>query len=173
MEILNPIASYLDSITTLDLTPDVQKLGRTVIAIRSTDTLESAVQLLIENRFQCAPVIDESIPQVVGLFGLEDVATYLAEQMLVMEPTLKDRTMKGFVGKSNQITVSSVVDLSGRNPMQMISQLETGFLAAELLAGGLHRLIVLDEAKCVRAMVTQSDICRSLYNNIHQIDLSV
>ncbi len=51
----------------------LQGKGGAVVQVRSTDSVQSAVQLLAEKRIGCVPVVDDG--QVVGIFSERDLVT--------------------------------------------------------------------------------------------------
>lgn len=54
----------------------LQGKGGTVVQVRSTDSVLSAVQLLAEKRIGCVPVVDDG--QVVGIFSERDLVYRVA-----------------------------------------------------------------------------------------------
>ena len=120
------------------------------------------MQILAQYHILCAPVINEEIPQIVGLFGLEDVTSYLAQK--IMPTAAEDQNLASYL--VGDVVIATLVNFSGRNPMELIHQNDSAQVAAELLGGGLHRVIVLDANQCVCAMITQADLVRLVYSNL-------
>lgn len=54
----------------------LQGKGGAVVQVRSTDSVQSAVQLLAEKRIGCVPVVDDG--QVVGIFSERDLVYRVA-----------------------------------------------------------------------------------------------
>jgi hypothetical protein len=64
-------------------------------------------------------------------------------------------------------TVSEIVDLSGRDPLVTLNCHNTVSMAAQLMAGGIHRTpVVDDEDKCLFTF-SQSDVIRMLAEHIN------
>ena len=162
MENLNPISNFFYSKTAVDVSPEIQKIDKNVIALRTTDSIIDAVNILGQYHILCAPVINEEIPQIVGLFGLEDVTSYLAQKI---NSNSGDHQNLASLLVGNE-TILNLVNFSGRNPMELIRHSDTALAAASLLSDGLHRIIVLDANQCVCAMITQADLARLVHNNI-------
>lgn len=139
-----------------------------VIALRTTDTVIDAVQILGQYHILCAPVINEEIPQIVGLFGLEDVTSYLAQKI---NSNQGDQNLASLL--VGDALIQNLVNFSGRNPMELIRHSDSALMAASLLGDGLHRIIVLDANQCVCAMITQADLARLVHSNINNPSFAV
>ena len=67
----------------------LQNKGREVTQVRSSDRVQSAVQLLAEKRIGCLPVVDDG--KVVGMFSERDLVRHVARDgAAVLDRTVGD-----------------------------------------------------------------------------------
>ena len=59
--------------------------------------------------------------------------------------------------------VNQLVDFSQRNPMELLHDTDSAFHVASFLGSGLHRVVLLDDSRCVRALLTRADVIRFIH----------
>ena len=105
---------------------------------------------------------------LLGL-GLKRVCARLSQKMSALPACSSGTTMLTLLVAD--AVVQNVVDMSQRNPMQLLKDCDSTFLAATLLASCLHRVVLIDDQHKVRAMLTRADVIRYVHTLLDRVDV--
>lgn len=138
--------------------------NRPVVSLAPTDTVELALKRMADNKVLSLPIIDKSNRLLALVDGLDILAFALSVQEKVKA---HDKETLTIAARALALkTVSEIVDLSGRDPLVTLNVHNTVSMAAQLMAGGIHRTPVVDDADACLFTFSQSDVVRLLSTQI-------
>lgn len=143
-----------------------------VISLRADSTLRESARVLIENRIQGAPVVDDRA-KVVGVLSVTDLARYQRERdaNLIRESDYYHLMEAGGEGgvpweqgfhlesddpvRVRDVMTPSVISVGEETALSEIVQI--------ILKHGVHRVVVLREAsKALVGVVSETDVLRAV-----------
>lgn len=146
--------------------------GFELIQLSGDTTVPEAIKLLTEKQIQACPVWDDSQRKYVGMIDLLDLVTLIVlmsdAKQLVDIFSHQQVTWDQYLAHENHILanqkISEVCDFSERNPWCPVwdGTPLNSLLDMFGVAGGLHRVPVVDENGKVVGFVTQTTVLRFL-----------
>ena len=124
---------------------DIMTHRTDIVAIDIDTDFEALMQLLSEARYTRYPVYEESIDNIIGIFHLRDILTYI--QSRANTSTFNLRTIL-------------------RQPYFVPESKRTDILFAELTRNKTHIAIVIDEYGGTAGMITLEDLIEEVMGNI-------
>jgi len=176
----NPLARILHTATVKDAIATREFVGKEVIYVQTTHTLDHTVALMDRAKISSVPVLAIDQPKerrFVGFLDLLDIANYILaaspEREKLSEASLDQLDIAG--NKIGQTPIQHVIDTVGgtrRRATQPVLEDATALSAAEMLASGIHRVLVTNTARDLTGICSQSDIVRFLATAASRADPS-
>jgi len=146
----SPLAEYLKKIPLWDVINTKEFIGKDLITVNENDDLNKVLHVLNRARIHAVPV--KKGDQIIGLVDLLDIVKYLCTN----QQSLGDLTIQE--SQVMKTPVSKVVNFSYKDPMIPIFEGNPAYSAAEVLARGIHRVLVFNEQKNAVGLCSQSDL---------------
>lgn len=135
-----------------------------VITLAPTDTVELALKKMADNKVLSLPIVDKSNRILALVDGLDILTFALSVQETVKSHNHETLTLAGRALALK--TVSEIVDLSGRDPLVTLNAHNNVSMAAQIMASGVHRTPVVDDAEQCLFTFSQSDVIRLLNQHL-------
>jgi len=136
---------------------------KSVVCVRSTDSVKVVFEKLIEHHILSVPVYDENTKAYLGLVDVLDIVAFLVQ---LFGDKYDSRKVFASESKFASTPISGITDLSKRNPFIYISKDQSVFEVANILVngapGGIQRVCVVENGKVV-SIITQSSFVEYIY----------
>ncbi|KAJ3021577.1 cell separation during budding [Thoreauomyces humboldtii] len=143
-----------------------------VVVIEGDVSVELACETLIKNGISSAPVWDKDRSVYTGMFDYRDVVAFVLIGLSKDRP-LSDSAPKEIqelvrLARSNQpVPAKLAADISQKNPFYSVLPQTHLLQLAELFAGSVHRVAVVEDSN-LRGIISQSTVISYLYKHIEK-----
>lgn len=146
-------------------TKELEKPIKTIVQVRSTDSVRSVLWTLIKNKIQCVPVYNESTRKYVGFIDMFDLVQYIATAAghSIVKPDFFQVFKRQPFGDA---PVSKILSpLSKDHCASVTESSPLGTLFELTVASNLHRVPVMTKQKVV-GMISQTRMVQYLAENV-------
>ncbi|MFC1490574.1 HPP family protein [Candidatus Latescibacterota bacterium] len=135
-------------------------MSRDIITVKNNSSINNLMEIFIDNKISCAPVIDEE-NQLIGIVTKNDILSYFMEVDLHISikhnfnEILESNIDHGEIDKSSEAEIL-VSDIMTANPLTVDENTTIESLANIMLDRGIHRLIVEKDCDTVGIISTHN-----------------
>jgi CBS domain containing-hemolysin-like protein len=161
----NPAKALLGQTAAVDLLPNWQ--ATQFYTLQPTNTVSEAVDRLMNSPASALPVVKPQSFDIVGFVSWLDLAAFAAATSPDVSighrsDHIQARTEAG--QKLMSTAVQEVINFSKSDPCVTLASNSSALQAAEILATGVHRILLKDATTGhAVGVVTQTDVCKWLY----------
>jgi len=150
---------------TISVAKDIVQPIRSLVQVRSSDSMRSALWILIKNKIECIPVYNESTRKYTGFIDMFDLVQYIASAAgpAIVKPDFFQVFKRQTFG---DIQVSRLLSSSSKDHGTTVTEYSSlGALFDLAVSTNLHRIPVMNKQK-VLGMISQSRMVQYLADNI-------
>jgi len=149
----------------ISVAKDIMQPIRNLVHVRASDSVRSALWILIKNKVQCIPVYNDSTRRYIGFIDMFDLVQYIASAAgpAIVKPDFFQVFKRQSFG---DMQVSRILTSSSKDHGNTITEYSSlGTLFDLAVATNLHRIPVMNRQK-VLGMISQSRMVGFLADNI-------
>jgi len=146
-----------------------------VVVVDANEAVVKGFEILLDNKILSAPVYDRTTAKYTGFLDIRDLISFCVfiYESNAQADNLLDIVNFGVRMFKHSIDGVTVTYLSRRNPFHAVKQGASLIEAVEILARGVRRVPVVDDAGQVVNIISQSSIIQFLQHHMGKIESSL